>query len=223
MTGSGTDVGKTYITCRLLRSLKAKGHSCRAIKPVASGFDATDPAAADTGRLLEAMEYPLTAAQVERVSPWRFATPLSPDMAAAREGRAPVPFDTLVAYCKDQIASGTTLIEGIGGVMVPLDDTHTVLDWIAALRIPVVLVAGSYVGTLSHTLTAMGMLEARDLEIAAVVVSESLDSAARLDETVSSLAAFLPATRVFGVPRNTGAESDDALVDYLRERLGARS
>ena len=65
------------------------------------------------------------------------------------------------------------LIEGIGGVMVPLDDRRTVLDWMSLLRIPVVLVAGSYVGTISHTLTALEVLARRNLDIAAVVVSES--------------------------------------------------
>ncbi len=57
--------------------------------------------------------------------------------------------------------------------MVPLDDTHTVLDWMTALRIPVLLVAGSYLGTISHTLTALHVLAQRNLDIAAVVVSES--------------------------------------------------
>ena len=68
---------------------------------------------------------------------------------------------------------GVLLIEGIGGIMVPLDDRHTVLDWMTLLRIPIVLVAGTYVGTISHTLTALEVLVRRNLDIAAVVVSES--------------------------------------------------
>ena len=65
------------------------------------------------------------------------------------------------------------LIEGVGGIMVPLDERHTVLDWMSALRLPVLLVAGSYLGTISHTLTALHVLAQRNLDIAAVVVSES--------------------------------------------------
>ena len=62
--------------------------------------------------------------------------------------------------------------------MVPLDDRHTVLDWMSLLRIPILLVAGSYLGTISHTLTALDVLAQRNLDVAAVVVSESESSAA---------------------------------------------
>ena len=78
------------------------------------------------------------------MSPWRFAAPLSPDMAASRERRS-IPFDALVAHCRAASERrGVTLIEGIGGVMTPLDAEHTVLDWIAALGAPALLVVGSY-------------------------------------------------------------------------------
>ena len=90
------------------------------------------------------------------MSPWRFAAPLAPDMAAAREGRA-LDFDRPDRVCRHAIDARTDvlLIEGIGGIMVPLDERHTVLDWMVALRLPVLLVAGSYLGTISHTLTAV--------------------------------------------------------------------
>ena len=66
-----------------------------------------------------------------------------------------------------------TLIEGIGGVMAPLDARHTVLDWIAALGAPALLVVGSYLGTLSHSLTAAAALRQRGVALLGVVVSES--------------------------------------------------
>ena len=69
--------------------------------------------------------------------------------------------------------------------MVPLDDRHTVLDWMIALDLPLILVAGSYVGTLSHTLTALDVLDRAGLEVAAVVVNETPGSAATLEETAS--------------------------------------
>ena len=93
------------------------------------------------------------------------------------------------------------LIEGIGGIMVPLDDTHTVLDWMKALRIPVLLIAGSYLGTISHTLTALHVLAQRNIDIAAVVVSESEVGGASLDETVDTIARFAQPLDVIGVPR----------------------
>src|SRR6185312_4226156 len=99
---------------------------------------------------------PLSLDEITRISPWRFEAPLSPDMAARREGRA-IDFDALVDFTRST-ASPLTLVEGVGGVMVPLDEQHTTLDWMAAVGFPVMLVTGSYLGTLSHTLTAVGAL-----------------------------------------------------------------
>ncbi len=127
---------------------------------MASGFDPKNVAATDTGALLDALGLAATPANLDSVSPWRFVAPLSPDMAAAREQRV-IPFDEFLEFCRTPRPSDVTLIEGIGGVMVPLDDTHTVLDWIVELGAPVLLVAGSYLGTLSHTLTAVAALRAR--------------------------------------------------------------
>jgi len=135
VTSSGTGIGKTFVTLRLIAELKASGKRVQALKPVASGFDAARPGDGDTGALLRALELEPTAANLDAVSPWRFAAPLSPDMAAARERRT-VPFDALVAHCRAAGRRGdVTLIEGIGGVMVPLDAEHTVLDWVAALEV----------------------------------------------------------------------------------------
>ncbi len=155
VTSSGTGVGKTFVMRALIGRLLGEGRRIEALKPVISGFDPVAPSASDTGALLEALGEPASPEGVERVSPWRFAAPLSPDMAASREGRS-IDFERLVGHCRQRIAgdADVVLIEGIGGVMVPLDERHTVLDWIAALEVPALLVVGTYLGTLSHTLTA---------------------------------------------------------------------
>src|SRR5512147_418381 len=116
VTASGTDVGKTFVTLQLIHELTAAGYRVRALKPVASGFDAANPDAGDTGALLRAQGLERNAANLDAVSPWRFSAPLSPDMAAAREGRA-VPFAALVDFCRAPRDVDVTLIEGIGGVM----------------------------------------------------------------------------------------------------------
>jgi dethiobiotin synthetase len=99
--------------------------------------------------------------------------------------------------------------------MVPLDAAHTVLDWISALRHPVLLVAGSYVGTISHTLTALHMLVGRNLEVAAVVVSESEGSAAPLGETIATIARFADDIDVVALPRGAAAADFAALAGLL--------
>jgi len=106
------------------------------------------------------------------------------------------------------------LIEGVGGVMVPLDDTRTVLDWIAALRVPAILIAGSYLGTISHTLTAFDVLRRREIVVRAIVVNESEGSTVPLDDTVKSIARFARA-ELLALPRH----ADDVRVAAVFWRL----
>jgi len=185
------------------------GRDVRVLKPVISGFTPEDFDESDSVRLLRALGQDATADAVAAISPWRFQAPLSPDMAAAREGRT-VPFDDLVRFCRERVAGhdGDTLIEGVGGVMVPLDETRTVLDWVAALELPALLVVGSYLGTLSHTLTALQALRVRGCAVAGVVVSESEDQPVPLSETIATLRRFEPGIPIGSLPR-VPAESAD--------------
>jgi len=216
ITSSGTGIGKTFVTLKLIAELKAAGRRVRALKPVASGFDAARPADSDTGEVLRALELEPTAANVDAVSPWRFTAPLSPDMAAARERRT-IPFDALVAHCRAAGRSGdVTLIEGIGGVMVPLDAEHTVLDWIAALEVPTLLVVGSYLGTLSHSLTAVAALRARDVTIAGIVVSESEEQPVPAAETAATLARFTAPVPIRVLPRGAPVPLLPLVGPYLK-------
>jgi dethiobiotin synthetase len=200
VTATGTDIGKTFVSCGLISHLRQEGRTVEAIKPVVTGFDPTAAAASDPAILLAALGRPQV--DIPAISPWRFKAPLSPDLAARREGRA-IDFAQLVDFCQAAIGSAkdALLVEGIGGIMVPLDDRNTVLDWMLALRLPLILVTGSYLGALSHTLSAVDVLRGRDLRIAAAVVSESVASPVPLDDTVAVLARFVQPIPVFALPR----------------------
>jgi dethiobiotin synthetase len=211
ITGTGTGIGKTFVAASLIRHFRANSQAVDAIKPIVSGFDPADTAS-DPAVLLEALGRPPSPDELGRISPWRFAAPLAPDLAAKAEGRT-VEFRPLVDHCRDAVAStaGTLLIEGVGGIMVPLDHTHTVLDWMSALRIPVLVVAGSYLGTISHTLTALHVLAQRNLDIAGVVVSESDTPGATLADTVATIARFATPLEVIGLPRLPAGASHAAV------------
>ena len=200
ITATGTDVGKTFIAASLIRHFRRMGRLVDAIKPVVSGFDPAQAAASDPGVLLDALGLPVTAAEIDRISPWRFRAALSPDLAAQREARR-IDVDTVVTFCKTAIDQrrDILLIEGVGGIMVPLDGDRTILDVMLALQRPLILVAGSYLGTISHTLTALDALYRRDLKILAVIVSETPGSTVPLDDTVAAIARF--AEPVIGLPR----------------------
>ncbi len=197
ITGTGTDIGKTYVAARLIRDWRAKGLAVRALKPIASGYDPARPEESDAAALLAAMDEEVTAAAIARICPWRFKAPLSPDMAAAREGKQ-IDFNAVAEFCRGEIAKADfcILIEGVGGAMVPLDDKHTIRDWIAALDIPAILVAGTYLGSLSHTLTAAEALLAKGVTLDRIILNRTEHAPAPVAEIRAKLAQFLPETRI---------------------------
>ncbi len=206
VAGAHTDVGKTFVAALLLRHLRAQGRRVAALKPVVSGFDPGDAAASDSAALLAATGAPLTSAALDAVSPFRFAAPLSPDMAARREGRA-LAFGDLLAACRARLNDDAlTIVEGVGGVLSPIADDATNLDLIRALGAPVALVGGSYLGAISHTLTAAATLAAAGLGPAAVLVNQSDATAGSLEETCAAVARFGSfATPALSLARHAGA------------------
>lgn len=216
VTGAGTDVGKTFIAAAICRVARRAGWSIAALKPVVSGFDPENDGDSDPAFLLAALGRPASPADIAAVAPWRFRAPLSPDMAAAREGRT-VDFPALVEFCAGRLKGpeDVLLIEGVGGAMVPLTATHTVLDWMAALRLPAILVSGSYLGCMSHALTAAAALRTAGIDIAAVVVSESEESPVPISETAVTIARFLGPVPVVAMARGGDAAGEAALARAL--------
>ena len=211
ITATGTDLGKTWLTAGMVAACRARGAPVRALKPVISGFDANHPAESDAVKVGVGE----TAGEIAAIAPWRFVAPLSPDLAAAREGRS-INFAELVGWCRKEIDAnaGLLLIEGIGGAMVPLDACHTVRDWIAALGVRTLLVAGTHLGALSHTLTAVAALREAGVIPVAIVVNESAGSAVSLADTLASLG-----PHVAGVPLLALRRDDLKGVERLADAL----
>lgn len=215
VTGSGTDVGKTFVAAGLARTLSEQGRAVEVLKPIVSGFDPAHPAGSDPAVLLEALGQPASAENLARISPWRFKAPLSPDMAAAAEGRA-IDMADVKAFCDEALArtADVLLIEGVGGVMVPLNAAKTQLDLMRALNLPLIFVGGSYLGAISHSLTALDVLRSHGLTVCAVVVSETPHSSVDLDATLATLKNFTSAP-LLPLARNAPAASNEAAFTQL--------
>ncbi len=200
ITATGTGVGKTFVAASLIQHLRQMGHQVDAIKPIVSGFDPAQAAASDPGVLLAALGLPFSPEAIDRISPWRFRAALPPNLAARSEDRD-IDVAAVVAFCRRAIERrrDILLIEGVGGVMVPLDDQRTTLDVMMALRLPLILVTGSHRGAISHTLTALDSLLRRDMNVLATIVSETPGSPVPLDDMVAAIARFTEP--VIGVPR----------------------
>jgi dethiobiotin synthetase len=209
VTATGTGVGKTLVTAALCHQLRSAGKTVRALKPVMTGLAETPLAGSDPAILLRSLgrPFPPDGKALDSICPFRFAAPLAPSMAAAKEGGS-LDLDALLAFCRGASAGpeDVLLIEGVGGVMVPLAPGLTVLDWIGALGGPAILVTGSYLGSLSHTLTALSVLRAARIPLCGVVVSETQRAAVGLTDAVEALRAWVPEAPVLALPRIQGPD-----------------
>jgi dethiobiotin synthetase len=178
VTAIGTDCGKTHVSAAILRELIARGRPALALKPLMSGYSPDALQDSDAGRLLNAMGSAVSKEAVDGICWKSFTDWLAPNAAARRAGVA-LDYAELFAFVRDRLHGhdGAALVEGAGGVMSPLTDTHTNIDLAADLRSPVLLLASNYLGAVSHTLTALEVLARRNLEVKAVVVTETLPNA----------------------------------------------
>ncbi len=213
VTASGTEIGKTLIACALAHQARGRGQSVNVLKPLATGFDA-GLADSDTAQLLAAAGQELTDANIAACTPWRFGPAIAPDMAATRAGTV-IDFDAVVTHCRNGLAAGAdlTVIEGVGGTMVPIGGAKTVRDLIEALHLPAVVVSGSYLGAISHLLTAVESLQVRGINVAGIVVSESAQSPVPLAETAEAIARLAPQIPLMTVPRLSGTRPWERVPD----------
>jgi dethiobiotin synthetase len=174
ITSTGTDIGKTHLVCSMIKEFREQNKNILAIKPIISGYEDGN-SDTDTAKILTALGKNINLDNINLISPWRFKAPLSPDMASAKENKI-INFTQLLDYCKDaENLTDNLIIEGVGGIMVPINNEKTILDLMQVLNYPIILVVGSYLGSISHSLTAINCLEARNLNIHKIIISQSID------------------------------------------------
>lgn len=164
VTGTDTGIGKTQASCALLSLLADTGLQPQGFKPYESGC-ASLRAPADALAMREAARSTLP---LEALSVHRFRAPLAPGVAARRLGRVPDWRATLAAW--ERLRQGPVIVEGAGGLFVPLDPERDIIDLIAALRLPVLLVARAALGTLNHTALSLEALARRRIPVRAVLL-----------------------------------------------------
>ena len=184
--GTGTGIGKTYLTTSLGRELRGLGKKVSLAKPVISGWDDTENT--DTAQMLAAMDLFINQKNIHSISPWRFKLPISPHLAAKKENLK-IDYNDVVDFClkHGNVDDDFVLIEGAGGVMTPITESKTYLDLMVRVKIPVLLVVGTYVGSISHTLTAVAAMAARRTTNIKIIINETPDSIVSVDETEKTL------------------------------------
>lgn len=165
VTGTDTEVGKTFLSVAIVAALRAEGESVAAFKPVVTGVGEPGPdRPADHEVLAEA-----AGMTPEEVAPYQFGPAVSPHLAAEEHGALIDPDVLLAAARRAATGASALIVEGVGGLLVPLNDTHLLRDFAVALGLPVIVAARPGLGTINHTLLTLEAARAAGLEIRAVV------------------------------------------------------
>jgi dethiobiotin synthetase len=170
VTGTDTGVGKTVVAGAIAQWFARRGSSVAVCKPIATGCERRRE-----GLVSEDAEFLASAADarhpLDQVCPQRFIEPLAPAVAAEREGRE-VDWGIIDRAIQQMcVGSGVMIVEGVGGVMVPLDRKATVLHLAAWLGLPAVVVARPNLGTINHTLLTVAALRSAGVDVAGVVIN----------------------------------------------------
>ncbi len=182
ITGTDTGVGKTFFSCGLAALLKAKGCQVGVMKPAETGCVEKDGQLFpdDAGRLKKASG---CAEPLDKICPYRFAEPLAPSLAAERAG-VKIDIDRLFALCGEISAKhDITLVEGAGGLMVPLLPSVTFADFARVAKLPVIVVAANKLGAINHLLLTLEHASCMGLTPLGYVLNRVSDEASLAAET----------------------------------------
>ncbi len=208
ITATGTGVGKTWVASALARACVQRGTKVAAIKPIETGVD---PDPLDALELARACSNE-SLAHAEGL--YRAKEPLAPYSIEKRGGPRIGSLRTLAKRIRELASdSDYAIVEGAGGVLVPLDRDHTIADLAKLMDLQTVVVARNELGVLSYTLTAVEALRKRNVSVRAIVLNH-VDRSSRQDLSRSSnaevLTDLLPRIPVLRAPR---VQSPDDLVD----------
>lgn len=206
VTGTDTGVGKTWITCALARAAVRRGLRVAALKPCETGDGD------DGERLLLACDRPLDP---RHVRPYRFHLPASPEVAARAEG-ATVDVDRIAAAFQTLAADADlVLVEGAGGLLVPLAPGFLMADLATRLQLPLLIVARASLGTVNHTLLTVEAARHRRLSVAGVILSRAIETHGPEESTNPEAIASYGAVPILGqVPHLSSIDAAEPFIDF---------
>ncbi|UCV12720.1 dethiobiotin synthase [Dechloromonas denitrificans] len=196
LTGTDTEIGKTFITCALLHKAAQSGLKAAGLKPVAAGTDAAGlNEDVENIRAASSLKLPLKV-----VNPYCFKAAIAPHIAAAEEA-VEMDFSVIKTACREAGSQSDLLIvEGVGGFRVPLGVDRDSADLAVALDLPIIFVVGMRLGCINHALLTIDAIAARGLSIAGWVANRIDPAMSRFDENLATLERLIPAPLLGVVP-----------------------
>ncbi len=206
VAGTDTEVGKTAMSLGIMRAWQAAGHRVVGMKPVASGSErCAEGLINEDARLLQ--EQSSIALRYEQVNPYAFAPPIAPHLAAAEVGERIDPGRIVDQYQQLRSMADRTVVEGVGGWMVPLNENQTTADLVVQLQLPVVLVVAIRLGCINHALLTAAAIEQAGVPLIAWIANRLNPESMMQDEIVATLCDRLPAPLWADVPYQAAATS----------------
>ena len=221
VTATDTEVGKTVIAASMAAVFRERGRDVGVMKPVASGCRCVN------GNLVSDDSMCLVSASgstdpMSMISPFSYEPPVAPTVAAKQAGRS-IDLEIIAdTYSERSERHEVMVVEGIGGLMVPLDDTKSVLDMVKSMGLPVLIVARPALGTINHTLLTVFAAESTGIEVAAVVLNRFpantddmvlLNNPKEIADRVSTPVYTFPESQNIDVERR----SLDGAIDHMRD------
>ncbi len=221
ITGTDTGVGKTYVASGICAELRRRGADVGVMKPAETGCNLRD------GRLIPRDALHLMKASgahdpLDLVNPYRFRRPLAPSVAARSEKKT-VRLSTIMS-CFRKLSSRHEymVVEGAGGILVPLSGKYTYLDLALALELPALVVARPSLGTINHTLLTQAVLKERGVSVAGIVINYAQrQKRGSAEQSNPSVIEELSGVRITGIISH-GSTRFGAIVDDLAEWLSPR-
>lgn len=192
ISGIDTDIGKTYATAMIAKALMQQGVNVITQKLVQTGVSIN----CDTGKMNVAddivthrqlMNIPLQPCDLDYTTcPYRYKKPASPHLSAALVNDVLDPKVITKTTQQLQQSYDTILLEGAGGLLVPMTEQLLTLDYIATQGYPVILVTSGRLGSINHTLLSWEAIKARGLTLHSVIYNHIHDSAAQTDDEIAN-------------------------------------
>lgn len=199
ITGTDTEIGKTFVTCTLLHAARARGHRAVGMKPIAAGAEMVNAEFIneDAARIRAAGSFDPGLALL---NPYCLASPIAPHIAAAEEDIRIEPRKILDAFAALRSQADVVLVEGVGGFRVPLGDDYDSADLARDLGVPVILVVGMRLGCINHALLTAEAVAARGLQLVGWIANQVDPAMLRFEQNLDALVARVPAP-LLGVVR----------------------
>ncbi|MFC3153518.1 dethiobiotin synthase [Litoribrevibacter euphylliae] len=214
ITGTDTEVGKTFVTAGLLKAFEAEGYSTLGLKPVSAGCDVTEDGLRNEDALALQQAASVKVAY-ESVNPVAYEPAIAPHIAAMEKGKL-LTASSLEGFVRGALLkpAQVKLIEGAGGWFTPLNYRETLADLVKKLDVPVILVVGMRLGCLNHALLTVAALQSSGLKLAGWVANRVDPEMSRYEENLETLKQMIDAPCLGEVPflENKSAE---AVAEYL--------